>query len=200
MFTYVGPFWLQSKHCLFPLNETSSRRIFKFLSSCFLRTTAIIYRLFVFFYLALNFLLKTQTHRAIFMQISFFLFRLVIQLLTFWVFFFWFCFLFSISYFYRKVYDVWRFFCLWCYLLFCWILTVTHNDNIWNCFLFSIITIWTLCFWCFCVWVGKKLNDWSIVTPSILIIITINWKFSIFYFFTVFLLLLQKKGRSICKQ
>lgn len=40
--TYVGPRWSQSKHCLFPFSDTSSRRIFKFLSSCFFRTTAIL--------------------------------------------------------------------------------------------------------------------------------------------------------------
>lgn len=42
MFTYVGPRWPQSKHCLLPLNDTISRKIFRFLSSCFFRTNAIL--------------------------------------------------------------------------------------------------------------------------------------------------------------
>lgn len=42
MLTYVGPRWSQSKHCLFPFVDTISRRIFRFLSSCFFRTTAIL--------------------------------------------------------------------------------------------------------------------------------------------------------------
>lgn len=41
MFTYVGPRCPQSKHCLLPPSETTSRSVFRFLSSCFLRTTAI---------------------------------------------------------------------------------------------------------------------------------------------------------------
>lgn len=45
MLTYVGPFWPQSKHWRFPPEPplvTSSRRVFRFLSSCFLRTTAML--------------------------------------------------------------------------------------------------------------------------------------------------------------
>lgn len=42
MLTYVGPRWPQSKHCLLPLNDTISRKIFRFLSICFFRTNAIL--------------------------------------------------------------------------------------------------------------------------------------------------------------
>lgn len=42
MLTYVGPRWSQSKHCLLPCVDASSRKSFRFLSSCFFRTTAIL--------------------------------------------------------------------------------------------------------------------------------------------------------------
>lgn len=42
MLTYVGPRWPQSKHCLLPPSETISRSVFRCLSSCFLRTTAML--------------------------------------------------------------------------------------------------------------------------------------------------------------
>lgn len=40
--TYVGPRWPQSKHALLPPRDTISRSVFRCLSSCFLRTTAIL--------------------------------------------------------------------------------------------------------------------------------------------------------------
>lgn len=52
---------MQSKHCLFPPSETISRKIFRFLSSCFFRTTAILSNC------------RQTTHFALYDNIFFFL-------------------------------------------------------------------------------------------------------------------------------
>lgn len=42
IFTYVGPLWLQSKHCLFPGKDTKLRKIFRCFSSSFFLLEAIL--------------------------------------------------------------------------------------------------------------------------------------------------------------
>lgn len=79
MFTYVGPFWLQSKHCLLPLSETSSRKILRFLSSCFFRTTAI-------------FLSKLLSHNKTHAHTHTLHFMIILLSFVFRIFFFGFCF------------------------------------------------------------------------------------------------------------
>lgn len=104
------------------------------------------YRLVVclFVFLVLNFLQNNiQTHGHSNMQISLFflliyLFRLV---LTCCVGFFWLSACPAFVCIIKCLCDVF----MRCYLLFDWMLNMTHEDNIWNCFRFPITTL-TLCF------------------------------------------------------